>query len=267
MYAYLVFSPEACQPDPEMPWRTRFRFTLGCIPNTLTSNLRSLPCWGQMANAKTPGSLSSEEKSVQPNESMWPVQDKHAIMIENTHMFLDNRSLPSTACMHLDWVSTKIGQRLATPQKNYIHPWSPILAHTQTKNQHPAHHGREAHHGSEPLMSLMLNSPTGLGKREVSQMGIFHVVCLKIGPTQNCKFNEVKAIQPLKCDFQTTPLGDLLNWELFCAIFFWFCSTTLKKKQSGCQCSLQKVSWGHHSESTLVSSTHQVTLQGQRGNH
>jgi hypothetical protein len=61
-------------------------------------------------------------------------------------------------------------------------------------------------------------------------------------------------------------LGDLLNWELFCAIFFWFCSTTLKK-QSGCQCSLQKVSWGHHSESTLVSSTHQVTLQGQRGNH
>jgi hypothetical protein len=24
-------------------------------------------------------------------------------------------------------------------------------------------------------------------------------------------------------------LGDLLNWELFCAIFFWFCSTTLKK--------------------------------------
>ena len=73
-----------------------------------------------MVSATAPGSLSSEEKSVQPNQSMWPVQDKHAVMVDHTAFDFGMLDYWIFACIHLGLGVNQNWLAISPPKNKYL---------------------------------------------------------------------------------------------------------------------------------------------------
>ena len=143
-------------------------------------------------------------------------------MVLNVEWFLGTRSLPSTACMHApglganqNWSAISHPSKKRSTNSQFCwHPNQELLSNPSREGGVPCF---------RPVDELDADFPHWPRRAQGEYTMSFFIS--KTWSIHTCKLNGAKGIQPLSCEFQTTPLGDLLNWEMCLCYFVWFCTT------------------------------------------